>query len=458
MIGLFTMHIAGKATQGLRVFTWTKALDKNPYILPLALILAFWPVWRWYVLRMTDGSDEPWGIAALSVAGWFLWQARKEIRMTSGGLWVAGGFLGVYLLSYSVLPPLLRAGLALLCLAALTGTLTRCPTVWGLFALSLPIIASMQFYLGPPLRLLTATMAQGTLTVAGLEVTRQGTELVWNGQTVGVDAPCSGIKMLWTGLLLILSLAALHRLNWPRTILAVISGIVLIVLGNALRATLLFTKEAGIVTLPDWTHEGIGLAVFAALVFGLSWWFGRLRPQQHPDSPPTWLTDTSRAPMISLLVLTCAAALTPFVVTSGTAQVSDADFPGWPVQWRDHWLEPLPLTEQEAAFAAKFPGKVGVFAAGPNKIIVRWVTQPTRKLHSSSDCLRASGYRIDTERPGAFVAKGPQGSFLVEEEIYEHGLLGDESWKEVSFWYWSAFFAKTTGPWWAVTAIQPLDQ
>jgi len=33
-----------------------------------ALALAGWPVARWYVARVSDGSDEPWGLAALAVA------------------------------------------------------------------------------------------------------------------------------------------------------------------------------------------------------------------------------------------------------------------------------------------------------------------------------------------------------------------------------------------------------
>jgi hypothetical protein len=36
----------------------------------------------------------------------------------------------------------------------------------------------------------------------------------------------------------------------------------LVLAGNALRNSLLFVKEAGIVVLPAWTHGGIGLATF----------------------------------------------------------------------------------------------------------------------------------------------------------------------------------------------------
>lgn len=38
---------------------------RHPGWLIVAQLAAFWPVWCWYVSRMTDGSDEPLGILAL---------------------------------------------------------------------------------------------------------------------------------------------------------------------------------------------------------------------------------------------------------------------------------------------------------------------------------------------------------------------------------------------------------
>ncbi len=424
-----------------------------PRWLPFAVILAFWPVWRWYVLRMSDGSDEPWGIAALGLASWFLWKTRGEIRLTPGGVMAAGSLALVYVLGFSLFPSLIRALIALLVIAFLTGTLRKHPAIWGLFVLSLPIVASLQFYLGYPLRIITAIMANGALNLVGVDVTRQSTELIWQGQTIGVDAPCSGIQMLWVGLFLTMALCAAYRLNWARTLACGSVGFLLIVLGNGLRATLLFVKESGMLELPEWTHAGIGMVIFAGLVFGLMALTRKVAEgmaEEGLSGGPISLNRWRSSFTGGVLFL---SAVSPFFQDFSIAQHANASFPGWPDTWEGHYLEPMPLTEQEAAFAEKFPGKIAVFAAGPNKIILRWITQPTRKLHSSADCLRAAGWEITTERPGKFLAQSGSRQFLVEEEI----TVGAQRWKEVSAWFWAATFRKTEGPWWATTAIQPLS-
>ncbi|MEM7011458.1 MAG: archaeosortase/exosortase family protein [Verrucomicrobiota bacterium] len=424
--------------------------------IPIAVAIAFWPVWRWYVLRMTDGSDEPWGIVALVAAGVLLWMVRGEIKMTTGGMVAAGVILICYLVGFGLMPPLIRAMLAILCIAALTGTLTRHPAIWGVFVLSLPIIASMQFYLGFPLRMFTAQLAVGGLNLFGSGVTREGTQLFWDGQVVGIDAPCSGVKMLWTGMFVVLCSCGLLRLGWLKTTIASVAALLLIIFGNALRATLLVVKESGMVSLPDWTHEGIGVVIFAALIFAVTRYLKRADRSQEERPGRARSGNFAAAASLASLALLAAAAAAPFYHAS-SAKAETAEFPGWPVQWEGHVLEALPMTAAERAFADQFPGEVGVFAAGPNKVIMRWVTQPTRKLHSSADCFRAAGYSIDVERSGAgcFIASADEGAFLVEQTIFEDG-NSDGAWREVSAWFWSASLSRTQGPWWAVTAIRPI--
>ena len=43
--------------------------------------LTVWPVWRWYLARTTDGSDEPWGIAALIAALALAWPFRRNSKL-----------------------------------------------------------------------------------------------------------------------------------------------------------------------------------------------------------------------------------------------------------------------------------------------------------------------------------------------------------------------------------------
>jgi hypothetical protein len=123
-------------------------------------------------------------------------------------------------------------------------------------------------------------------------------------------------------------------------------------------------------------------------------------------------------------------------------------------------LRTVPLDPKTRRFAADFPGKLAVFSAGPRTWIVRWVLRPTRKLHSSSDCLRAAGYRVTPGRArvdgkgalwSSFEAKRDGEDLRVCERI-----AGPNSaaWTDVSAWFWDTFFDSDSGPWWAVTEIE----
>ena len=45
-----------------------EAVLKRPALLAAAQLLAFWPVWRWYTLRLGTAGDEKWGLLALFAA------------------------------------------------------------------------------------------------------------------------------------------------------------------------------------------------------------------------------------------------------------------------------------------------------------------------------------------------------------------------------------------------------
>ena len=247
-------------------------------LLAICLTAALWPVWTWYVARMLDGSDEPWGIAALLPAlALLLRRARPEPIGTERCLAVAG-LLGIYALGFGTLPPLVRAMIAVSAAAVVFPPRQGAAGVWSLLLLSLPVLATMQFYLGYPLRAITAGASAWMLHAAGLDVARTGLTLWWRGEAVSVDAPCSGIRMLWGGLALASGLCAWSgRRFWP-TIGVLAVAFLVVLAANVLRATLLFYKEAHVVHLPDWTHAGVGCACFALavlVIFQLPRFFAR---------------------------------------------------------------------------------------------------------------------------------------------------------------------------------------
>jgi hypothetical protein len=162
-----------------------------------------------------------------------------------------------------------------------------------------------------------------------------------------------------------------------------------------------------------------------------------------------------------LLAAALAAAAPLWRDRAPGPRVTSADFPGWPTglvaaDWREQ-----PLSARDARFARDFPGRVGVFTTPEGRtVIVRYVVQPTRKLHPAADCLRALGYTIT---PGPLLVERADGGTWAtltatrasETVRARERLLGGDgsSWTDISQWYWAATLGSAEGPWWAVTEL-----
>lgn len=236
----------------------------------------FWPVWRWYIQRLNDGSDEPWAIVALFAAALLSWP-RQGFRLDVRDPLIAAA--AVLTLVYAALapftPPLVRAVLAMAALAcswvSVTGSRDRLPAVAGLLVLSIPVIASLQFYAGYPLRIVTAAAATEMLNLFSFDIALAGTSMSADGRTVLVDAPCSGVRMLWTGSVLCCVLAALRDASWRSTMAALLLAVPVVLFVNGVRAALLFLLEIRATPAPAAMHSLVGVATFV-LAAGLLLW------------------------------------------------------------------------------------------------------------------------------------------------------------------------------------------
>jgi hypothetical protein len=121
-------------------------------------------------------------------------------------------------------------------------------------------------------------------------------------------------------------------------------------------------------------------------------------------------------------------------------------------------LTELPLSARESTFLAGFPGAVARFTDGERDIVMRWVTQPTRRLHPAEDCYRGLGYTVDTSRIvtdsgggrwRCFKAGRKQDAREVCEQLQD---MDGRRWTDVSAWYWAALLERSRGPWLATTA------
>lgn len=234
--------------------------------------LALWPHGLWAARRVADGSDDPLGVGALTVLLFWLALSHSTLRPTPRLPWLgaAAALTASATAALFVAPPLVAALLAALALwAHLTAWLPdRSPrlALAGLALLALPLVASLQFYVGYPLRVFTAQFSAWLLQAVGLAAERSGAALTVTGRLVLVDAPCSGVQMAWLGYFAACAVAAFTRLH-DLALLRRLPLVGLVVLtGNVLRNTVLVALEARPQGLAPVLHEAIGLVALIVAV------------------------------------------------------------------------------------------------------------------------------------------------------------------------------------------------
>lgn len=164
-------------------------------------------------------------------------------------------------------------------------------------------------------------------------------------------------------------------------------------------------------------------------------------------------------------VVAClSAALAPWLFAQPKMQSRESPtlFSGWPTSFKGRALTMLPLSERERRFSRDFPGQTARFTDGEREIIIRRVTEATRKLHPASDCFEGIGYRVRPlplrvdnmgARWGSFIAMRGAERLRVYERIYADD--GGNGWSDVSAWYWAAATGgKTSAPWWSVVIAE----
>ncbi|MDR2093816.1 MAG: exosortase Q [Azoarcus sp.] len=257
---------------------FARRLDRLPPAAWLALLgAAIWPHIVWMARRMLDGSDDPFGVVALAALAYTGWRYRGHLRRVPCPAWFCCALALVALAgaTWNTLPPLFSTLLALSGFAAgmlsfFPGVVASIP-VLGLATLSLPLMASLQFYAGYPLRLVAAELSRWLLLV-GHHVERDGVALRVDGQLVLVDAACSGVQLVWLAYFTACTTALLCGCGNARFLRRLPAVGVLILMGNVLRNTALIALQADGSPVATGLHEGIGLVTLAAtcaLVFRL---------------------------------------------------------------------------------------------------------------------------------------------------------------------------------------------
>jgi exosortase/archaeosortase family protein len=150
----------------------------------------------------------------------------------------------------------------------------------GLALLSLPLLASLQFYGGFPLRVVTAEATRVLLALGGMHAERAGSALDVGGHLVIVDAPCAGVHMGWAAYTAACAAAAWLRLRDRAFLLRLPLVGATVLAGNVVRNTVLVVGETRGAIGPA-AHEAVGLVVFAFVCVLVLWHVQRGVPPRH---------------------------------------------------------------------------------------------------------------------------------------------------------------------------------
>jgi exosortase/archaeosortase family protein len=462
----------------------------------------------WFIQRTFDHSDEPWGLLSLATVVFLLVFGSKFnlIRNTNllsppvtSFIKNLGNFAGlscllIHLFSGARAPYMVHAVLMILTVWFLVISKLTIPSkagILGLLLLVLPIMPSVDFYAGYPVRFAVAAGSRLLLNCLGLPVLQEGTVLSINQKMFAIDVPCSGIHMLWAEAYAIMLLAYLFGLKLKQTLMLTIAGCILISIGNVFRASTLIVFDllsarlpaSNVSQLEPIVHPLVGLISFCLVTGMIAFLAWKLVPLESSKPSRVEGLEASNTlnpifnylnqfPALRALLaprrlqwlvtsLCITSALLPFVVrpTIGASVIDPAA--SWPDTVDGAKITAVDSLREEQAFAADFPGQMKRFTDGTNSYFVRCVYKDTRQLHPSSDCFKGLGYAVDSQpivigsdghRWSSFTAWKAQDKYLVMERIYNE--RGD-SWTDVSEWYWSACLGKSKAPWFAVTIAKP---
>jgi exosortase/archaeosortase family protein len=329
---------------------------------------------------------------------------------------------------------------------------------WGLCVLSLPISATLQFFLGFPLRLLSSQLSGVFLRLSGFDVEVAGGVIKFGEKLISVDAPCSGVKMLTVTALLVCLISVYKKLtNWQTTLLSLFA-LVILIFANSVRAIWLFFTESGIALYDykDVIHDTSGVIIFILIVSTLLLFHKFFLNKEHMKIEKETVTS---AKTFSITIFIFSCLITLFANPQEIEQQDISIAVEFPATWDGKKLQELPMTAKELSFLKRFPGKIAKFRDKENNsYIFRIVTEKTRRLHSASDCFKGLGYRI-TYKPLVKDKFGVWQSFEAEkggERKLVKEIIIDEagrSWSDVSKWYWSA---STSKYWNNVVIVSPL--
>lgn len=311
-----------------------------------------------------------------------------------------------WLLAFEQIPGLLfmlgSYGLAGLFLSS--ATWRRGLPVAAIIAVVVPFWLQFTTGLGFPARILTAQAVEAILKTWQITALSSEDIIVLDTGIAQVDLPCSGLKSLWMGTVLLLAMTGLEgrKLGW-RWLLVCSANLGLLVSANVMRvlSLVLLTYVLRQPALADLLHMPLGLVSFVTVSL-MAWGLLRWVPQAEKARAPMQAISRPAQPASSLLLagLISLLLLLNFLPRPAAVPVQPAlAHLNWPAAMQ---VEPMALSQPEQAFFVSHDGVVADkqrfdFEGISGSMIL--VASPTWQAHHSPElCYISSGFEINQMR------------------------------------------------------------
>jgi exosortase len=450
-------------------------------ILPiLSGVIVLWTSLRWYWFRIFDGTEESQSALALLTAVLFIAHSKLEYfdRVSAkeqNSNWVLPTLLTVI---YTALLPIAAKPVLGILMVLIVGAIAnssgalakeKMVATLAMLLLALPLTPAFNFYCQWPLQVFIAQGAAAIFALYGIPLEVKGASVFFAGKLIAIDAACSGLHFLWFSLYLAVLIAYFKKAGALRVVGTLMIALAAALIANLVRVLILtFCFIIGLSGLANNSifHQAVGVLAFVLVSCFIFLSFDiRIRIALSPlgssftQHALSWL----RLPFNKLQISQLGYFVVCLISALVAATVGHDSFAyrktqeTWPKEFEGHLLVPVALSSQEKAFEENFPGSIAKFSDGKGEVIFRKVYSPTRQLHPISECLRATGFRIEQEslsedRKGIYwnrsTAVMGERKLDVEERITD---LTGGTWPSVSQWYWAAILGQTKGPWLSIT-------
>jgi exosortase O len=393
-------------------------------------------------ISLFNGVIVAAGLLLIIGLGWYY---RRSIELTPGlhrlplfllfGCSVAT-ISTQWLVSLAQLP----VGLCLLGSYGLLG-LYLAPALWrkGLpiavaIACLLPFGVQFSTGVGTPARIFTAQIVEWILHAWRISAIAAGDVIVLETGVAYVDAPCSGLKSMWTGTLFLLAATWLEgRQIGLRWIAVGLANLVFLAIANIGRV-LMLTILTYVLNQSPWAeilHVPLGLMGFvmaSLLTWLLLRWVPKVGNQLPATQPATVPIGLKSRSLLGLTGLLLALAIIPVPQVDRAIAAVDLTKLQWvaPMQ-----TQPVALNIQEQKFFANYPGVTTSkqqFQYGELTGTSVLVASPTWQAHHSPEvCLASIGYKI-----------APETQQLVTPEVTARWLSLDGGKRSAVYWFQSA--------------------